>query len=137
MNVDGLRGRAACSGAQDWSKNQAGNREKMKTSSANGCVRGLLLISLSFGPVGCFIVGSGGSVRSSQQLHQRRSSRSVDRPLHQRHYDSGRREALVAHACGGAAGGATMPFGTERSLATTRRRAELTAGMNRLRHQVS
>ncbi|CAM9958977.1 unnamed protein product [Scytosiphon promiscuus] len=106
----------------------------MKTSAANGYLRGLLLFSVSVGPVGCFIVGSGGSIRSAQQQHQRRPSRSVDRPLHKLHYDSGRREAFVAHACGRAAGGGAPSLCAERSL-STRRRAGATAGMNRLRQQ--
>jgi len=91
---------------------------------------GLMLLTLSAGPVGCFIVYGGSRARSS--AHSPAGRRCVNRPLLQRRPHHRSRGALEAHLLSRTAGSSAGGFDGQRRLPDRRR----SAGITRLR-QVS
>lgn len=104
----------------------------MKTPTTKGFPRGLLLLSLSAWPVGCFITYGGGHTRSTAQQLRPVVAGGVNRPLQQRLQPVRSRGALEAHQPSRAADASLVGSGGQRRLSETSR-ARSATGMTRLR----
>ncbi|CAM9524442.1 unnamed protein product [Ectocarpus sp. 8 AP-2014] len=91
---------------------------EMKPPTTKCFLRMLLLLSLSTGPVGCFIVsGGGGRTRSNAQ--KLRPNRGVDRPLQSDYAGTNAAAPMAVHPASRSAG--VVDLGGQRSVSTWRR----------------
>ncbi|CBJ28562.1 expressed unknown protein [Ectocarpus siliculosus] len=91
---------------------------EMKPPTTKCFLRILLMLSLSTGPVGCFIV-SGGGGRSRSTAQRLRPNRGVDRPLQSDYAGTNAAAPMAVHPASRSAG--VVDLGGQRSVSTWRR----------------
>lgn len=90
----------------------------MKAPTTKSFLRVLLMLSLSTGPVGCFIV-SGGGCRTRSTAQELRRHRCVDRPLQSNYAGSNAAAPVAVHPASRSAG--VVDVGGQRRVSSWRR----------------